>query len=238
MFSLLVRRGGLIDPPPMSEIDAHCHILPGIDDGAENEEMSLAIAHLLLELGVRQVVATPHVISDTYPNSTERILESVHRVQSLFEQRDVPLKVVPGAEYYAENEFLERISNDDVIAWDDKRYVLFESPMYQEPMLLDEIVFQLKSSGYTPLLAHAERYRYLQKNPARLDELRRLGARFQVNHPSFHLPKTSRRGEMARLLYVKGMVDQFGTDIHHATSGDRLLASRGDAKIFTVLANR
>ncbi len=222
----------------MSEIDAHCHILPGIDDGAQDEQTSIAIANLLLELGVRTVVATPHVISDIFPNSTEKILESVHKLRCLFKKIRLPLNIIPGAEYYVEKELLSRIRSGDLIAWGKERYVLFESPAEREPMLLEEVIFNLKSAGYTPLLAHPERYRFLQGHLERIDGLKRLGARFQVNHPSFHLPRISRSGELARLLYVKGYVDRFGTDIHRATLDDRALASRGDKRLFSRLNSR
>jgi tyrosine-protein phosphatase YwqE len=235
MFSLLVRRDGLIDPPAMSEVDSHCHILPKIDDGPANEKISIAIANLLLEMGVKTVVATPHVISDVYPNTTEQILEAVEKTNGLFSKIGLPLNVIAGAEYYLEKNFLDRIEADDLIGWGEERYVMFESPEEQEPMLLEDVVFHLKTAGYTPVLAHAERYRYLQKNPARIQDLRRLGVRFQINHPSFHLPKISRRGELARHLYIKGYADLLGTDIHRATSADRVLASKGDRRLFARL---
>jgi len=217
MFSLLVRRDGLIDPPAMGEVDSHCHLLPGIDDGPRGEREALAIARLLIEMGVRRVVATPHVIADVYPNTTERILAAVDSVRRLLRDSGLALEVVPGAEYYVEPDFQRRIERDDVLAFGEERYVLFESPVDHPPLMFDEIAFRLKSAGYTPLLAHAERYRFLQGNPQRVGELRRLGVRFQVNHPSFLLPKTSRRGEMARWLYIKGLVDLLGTDMHRAT---------------------
>jgi tyrosine-protein phosphatase YwqE len=235
MFSLLVRRDGLIDPPAMSEVDSHCHILPKIDDGPANENISIAIANLLLEMGVKTVVATPHVISDVYPNTTEQILEAVEKANVLFNRIGLPLNVLAGAEYYAEKTLLDRIAVDDLVAWGEERYVMFESSEEQEPMLLEEVIFNLKLAGYTPVMAHAERYRYLQKKPSRIQDLRRLGVRFQVNHPSFHLPKISRRGELARRLYIKGYADLLGTDIHRATSDDRILASKGDRRLFARL---
>ncbi|MDJ0763158.1 MAG: hypothetical protein QNJ97_09245 [Myxococcota bacterium] len=238
MFSVLVRRDGLIEPPPMSEVDAHCHILPGLDDGAPNEETAIAIAHLLVELGVVKVIATPHVISDIYPTSTDQILNATAALSTCFSRLGLPLKIVPGAEYYVERQFLDRAVKRDLLAWGKERYVLFEAPVYREPMLLEEVIFTLKSSGYTPLLAHAERYRFLQGNLDRIEALRRMGARFQVNHPSFHLPKVSRSGELARTLYIKGYADQFGTDIHRATSDDRVLAVSGDKRLFDRLNAR
>ncbi|MBW2277095.1 MAG: capsular biosynthesis protein [Deltaproteobacteria bacterium] len=218
MFSLLVRRDGLIDPPELGETDAHCHILPGIDDGPTDERGTLAIARLLIEMGVRHAVATPHVISDVFPNSTETIVETVERVKRLLAASGLDLSLSAGAEYYAEPDLLQRISSGDLLSFGLERYVLFEAPVERAPMLLEEAVFSLKSAGYTPLLAHAERYRFLQGDEDAVQRLRELGVRFQVNHPSFLLPKTSRRGEMARRLYIKGRVDVLGTDMHRAAS--------------------
>jgi len=161
MFSLLIRRDGLIDPPAMGRTDAHCHVLPGL-----------------------------------------------------------AIEVVAGAEYYAEPELLERIERRDLLAFGEERYVLFESPVEQQPMILEEIGFRLLAAGYTPLLAHVERYRFLQQDLEAVEHLRRIGIRFQVNHPSFHLPKTSHRGEMARRLYTKGFADVLGTDMHRAVPWD------------------
>ena len=213
----MIRRDGLIEPPPIGELDAHCHLLPGLDDGPPNEREALAIARLLLEMGVRTVVATPHVISDVYPNSTDVIINGVSRMRRLLSESGLALEILAGAEYYAENDLLDRIARDDLLAFGPEKYVLFESPVEHQPMVLEEIVFNLRSAGYTPLLAHVERYRYLQADQDRVEHLRRLGVCFQVNHPSFHLPKTSRRGEMARWLYTRGFVDLLGTDMHRAS---------------------
>jgi protein-tyrosine phosphatase len=221
MFSLLIRRDGLIDPPPMVETDAHCHIIPGIDDGPKDDLGALAMARLLCDMGVRNVVATPHVISDIYPNPTARIVGAVEKLQRLFSQSGLAIDVSAGAEYYAEGELLDRIERRDLLAFGEQKYVLFESPVERQPMILEEIAFCLRSAGYTPLLAHVERYRFLQGDLGAVARLRQIGVRFQVNHPSFHLPKTSRRGEMARLLYIKGLVDVLGTDMHRATPWDR-----------------
>lgn len=214
----MIRRDGLIEPPPIGELDAHCHLLPGLDDGPPNKREALAIARLLLEMGVRTVVATPHVISDVYPNSTDVILEAVSRMRKLLRESGLALEILAGAEYYAESDLLGRIAKDDLLAFGPEKYVLFESPVERQPMVLEEIVFNLRSAGYTPLLAHVERYRYLQADLDIVEHLRRLGVCFQVNHPSFLLPKTSRRGEMARWLYTRGFVDLLGTDMHRASS--------------------
>jgi protein-tyrosine phosphatase len=221
MFSLLIRRDGLIDPPPMGEIDSHCHILPGLDDGPKDDRGALAIARLLCEMGVRQVVATPHVISDVYPTRTDRIVRAVDALRRLLDLSGLALDVVPGAEYYAEPDLLDRIARRDLLSFGEERYVLFESPVARQPMVLEDVAFSLLSAGFTPLLAHVERYEFLRRDPGAVARLREIGVRFQVNHPSFHLPKTSRRGEMARSLYIKGLVDALGTDMHRVTAHER-----------------
>jgi protein-tyrosine phosphatase len=238
MFSLLVRRDGLIEPPKMTEVDSHCHLLPGLDDGADSDDTAIAIGHLLMELGVRTVVATPHVISDIYPNTTEAIMEAVEKMRRRFATVGLPLAIEAGAEYYVEADLLHRIERGDIISFGDEKHVMFEAPLSQKPMLLEEVVFSLTSAGYTPVLAHAERYRFLHSDMKAIEALRRMGVKLQVNHPSFHLPKTSTKGEMARRLYVKGMVDLLGTDIHKATRDDQALASRGDKRLFARLNSR
>ena len=237
MFSLLVRRDGLIDPPEMNEVDAHCHILPGLDDGPRNDRGSLAIARLLLEMGVRTVVATPHVISDIYPLTTKQILDATEKFRALLSDSGLSLEVLPGAEYYIERQLLDRITKNDLLAWGDDRCVLFELPLNQEPLIVEDVIFNLMASGYTPVLAHAERYRFLQGNGERVQKLRRMGARFQVNHPSFHLPKTSRQGEMARWLYIKGLVDFLGTDMHRAAPMERFIAERNERRLLRRISD-
>jgi tyrosine-protein phosphatase YwqE len=187
-----------------------------MDDGPKDERGSLAIANLLLELGVQKIFCTPHVISDLYPNTTDKIVQRVKEFQTTLTDAQIPLELIPGAEYYAEPDFLSRIEKGDILSTGEKRYVLFESPAEHPPRFLKDIVFALQLKGYTPLLAHVERYYFIQNDVKFAKELKRLGVAFQVNHPSFLLPKTSQRGNCARWLYKKGFVDVLGSDIHRA----------------------
>ncbi|MBN2801464.1 MAG: hypothetical protein JXR91_00065 [Deltaproteobacteria bacterium] len=222
MFSLFIRRDGLIEPPQIGETDHHCHILCGIDDGPATMEGSVNIAKILLSMGIKTVTATPHIISDLYPNTPAGIRQSVEELQNELIEKNLPLKVVAGAEYYAEQSFLESIEQNALLSFGDEKYVLFECPVETEPMILESIIFQLKSNGYTPLLAHAERYHFLQRDFKLAAHLKNLGVHFQVNHPSFLLPKTTHTGEMARKLYIKGFVNVLGTDMHRATSAKEI----------------
>ena len=217
MFSLFIRRDGLIDPPQIGDVDHHCHILPSIDDGPATVEGSLAIAGILLSMGITTVTATPHVISDVYPNSTEKIINAVKNFKEILMQNGLPLKIDAGAEYYTESSFIKKIEAHDILSFGEKNHVLFESPVETPPILFENVIFHLKSNGYTPLLAHAERYRFLQKDWNMVKHLKNLGVDFQANHPSFMLPKTSHTGEMARKLYLKGYINALGTDMHKAT---------------------
>ncbi len=217
MFSLLVRRNGLIEPPELGRVDHHCHILPGIDDGPSTLQGSLEIAHLLFTMGIRKIVATPHVISDLFPNTSSVIVEAVNTLQQYLDLHRVGIRIVAGAEYYCEPALLALVARDDLLSFGEQKYVLFESPVRQAPAMLKELTFSLKGFGYSPLLAHAERYHFLQRDFDLAVELKRIGVSFQVNHPSFLLPGTSRSGNLARLLYKKGMVDVLGSDMHRAT---------------------
>ena len=226
MFSLLVRRDGLIDPPELGDTDYHCHILPGIDDGPRDMKSATALALRLVEMGVSTVVASPHVISDVYPNTRKSILIKTKQFQREIRQQGIPLTVVPGAEYYCEQSFLKLVEEEPLLSFGAENYVLFESPV-DTPVMMKEIVFMLRSSGYVPLLAHVERYRFIQNDFEFAHELKRLGVAFQVNHPSFGLSRNSKSGDLARLLHKKGMIDLFGTDMHRAP---QLIASAGKTR--------
>ncbi len=226
MFSLFIRRDGLIDPPAIGNIDHHCHILFGIDDGPSTIEGSIAIARILLDMEVSEVIATPHVISDIYPNTSKIIIDTAAKLILELNRINLPLKLICGAEYYTEQFFINLIEKRDVLSFGDKNYVLFESPVENPPMLLESVIYHLKSNGYTPLLAHAERYHFLQRDFEMVKHLKSLGVHFQVNHPSFMLPKTSHTGEMARKLYLKGYVDLLGTDMHKATPVQQVQPSK------------
>lgn len=207
--------------------DMHSHLLPGLDDGAETLGHSLELLRALREMGFRKLVMTPHIMGDFYKNTPEGIrtaLEALRSAATAAGLDDVELDCA--AEYYLD-EFLGRKLADgtEMLTFGgDKRYLLFETSYMNEPLNLYEIIFELKSQGYRPVLAHPERYTYFYGRFNEVENLRsNHGVLLQLNLNSlsgYYSPMAKR---VAEQLVDGGLVDFVGTDTHHLRHTETLL---------------
>ena len=207
--------------------DMHSHLLPGLDDGAETVEHSLDLLRALRELGYRKLIMTPHIMGDFYKNTPEGIRAALQQLREAAAEAgldDVALDCA--AEYYLD-EFLGRKLADgtEMLTFGgDKRYLLFETSYMNEPLNLFEIIFELKAQGYTPVLAHPERYTYFYGRFAEVEALRRdYGVLLQVNLNSLAGYYSPAAKKVAEQLVDNGLVDFVGTDTHHLRHTDTLL---------------
>ena len=205
----------------------HSHLLPGLDDGAETIEHSLELLQALRALGYRKLVMTPHIMGDFYKNTPEGIraaLQLLREAAAGAGLGDVELECA--AEYYLD-EFLGRKLTDgtEMLTFGgDKRYLLFETSYMNEPLNLFDIIFELKTQGYTPVLAHPERYTYFYGRFAEIERLRRdYGVLLQVNLNSLAGYYSPAAKKVAEQLIDGGLVDFVGTDTHHLRHTDTLL---------------
>ena len=205
----------------------HSHLLPGLDDGAETIEHSLELLQALRALGYRKLVMTPHIMGDFYKNTPEGIraaLQLLREAAAGAGLGDVELECA--AEYYLD-EFLGRKLADgtEMLTFGgDKRYLLFETSYMNEPLNLFDIIFELKAQGYTPVLAHPERYTYFYGRFAEIERLRRdYGVLLQVNLNSLAGYYSPAAKKVAEQLIDGGLVDFVGTDTHHLRHTDTLL---------------
>ena len=225
--------GGVMLPSPTVptlatlEVDMHSHLLPGLDDGAETIEHSLELLQALRALGYRKLVMTPHIMGDFYKNTPEGIraaLQLLREAAAGAGLGDVELECA--AEYYLD-EFLGRKLADgtEMLTFGgDKRYLLFETSYMNEPLNLFDIIFELKAQGYTPVLAHPERYTYFYGRFAEIERLRRdYGVLLQVNLNSLAGYYSPAAKKVAEQLIDGGLVDFVGTDTHHLRHTDTLL---------------
>ena len=144
--------------------DMHSHVLPGLDDGAETIEHSLQLLRELREGGFHKLVMTPHIMGDFYKNTPEEIraaLAQLREAAAAAGMADVALECA--AEYYLDEFLGEKLRDGtEMLSFGgEKRYLLFETSYMNEPLNLKEIIFELKSQGYIPVMAHPERYTYL-----------------------------------------------------------------------------
>ncbi|MDB5233557.1 MAG: capsular biosynthesis protein [Hymenobacter sp.] len=215
--------------PPFEGLvaDMHSHLLPGLDDGAETVEHSLALLRELRSLGFRKLIMTPHIMGDFYKNTPEGIRAALHLLREAASAAGLgDVEMDCAAEYYLD-EFLGRKLADgtEMLTFGGaKRYLLFETSYMNEPLNLYEIVFELKAQGYMPVLAHPERYTYLYGRFADIEKLRRdHGVLLQVNLNSLAGYYSPAAKKVAEQLIDGGLVDFVGTDTHHLRHTDTLL---------------
>lgn len=203
--------------------DCHCHLLPGLDDGAQTPAESLRLARRLAAWGFRRVVCTPH-IAYRYRNTPQTIRTACERLQRALREEAVPLETVPSAEYRLIPEtWPEVVRRGWFLPWDGDR-LLVELPIRSRVFLgdLDPLreFARLRDAGFVPVLAHPERYGYLRYGE--LQAFCRAGVLLQVNYPSL----CGKYGEEVRLrareLLAQGLVAYFGTDLHAEADAELL----------------
>ncbi|GAB3293357.1 tyrosine-protein phosphatase [Hymenobacter humi] len=207
--------------------DMHSHVLPGLDDGAETVEHSLDLLRALRNMGFRKLIMTPHIMGDFYKNTPESIRESLQQLRESAVKAGLgDMALECAAEYYLD-EFLGRKLADgtEMLTFGgDKRYLLFETSYMNEPLNLFEIIFELNAQGYTPVLAHPERYTYLYGRLADIERMRRdFGVLLQVNLNSLAGYYSPAAKKVAEQLIDAGLVDFVGTDTHHLRHTETLL---------------
>lgn len=195
--------------------DHHSHILPGVDDGVKKMETSLKVLEHYEQLGIAEVWCTPHVMEDI-PNTTEGLKA---RFAELCEAYHGPIKLHLAAEYMMDALFEERLEQGDLMKLGNAgNQVLVETSYFTPPMDMDGILRRIKQKGLYPMLAHPERYVYM--NQKRYTELKDNGIRFQLNLSSLAGAYGSEAKDKALWILKKEYYNLVGSDLHSLRNAD------------------
>lgn len=167
-------------------IDIHAHILPGVDDGSESMQTSIQMAKMAAESGVHTLIVTPHCNKEgTFDNFyDEYFIERFQTLAKEIEQENIPLQVLPGMEVYATEEVPRLLHKGKLITLNHSRYLLMEFGNYQDLSLLEFLFQELSDLGLHPIIAHPERYPYVQQHPDMVCDWLERGCYLQVNKGS------------------------------------------------------
>ncbi len=201
--------------------DIHSHFIPGIDDGAQTPEESIALLQRMQQLGYKKVITTPHVMSDHYRNTPEIILRGRDALREIIAKENIALELDAAAEYYLDHEFEAQVKAKSLLTFGDA-YVLFELPFIAEPPMLDRVVFELQTAGYRPVLAHVERYFFYHSRYDRILALREKGVLLQLNINSIGGYYSPAVRKLAERLIDDKQIDMLGSDCHHIRHLDRM----------------
>ncbi|MBP2646365.1 MAG: ywqE [Firmicutes bacterium] len=195
-------------------IDLHSHILPEMDDGAENLDMSLTMLSMASKGGTTTMVATPHVIGESVCPEWETIVQETKVLNREAACRGIAVTLYPGAEVAIDLEFLNKISGPGPYCLNGGRYMLVELPAREIPGWTDEFFFYLQTKEIIPILAHPERHPEIQQKPEQLLEWIHKGILVQINAGSLKGQWGTKVKKAAQLLVLNQLVHAFGSDAH------------------------
>jgi len=181
-------------------IDIHCHVLPGMDDGAKDEDVALSMLQMAEDSGTTAIIATPHVIDGDWLPSWDKIVQKCQDLQEMSRDRGLSICLYPGAEVAITMDMLDLISGPGAYCLNGGKYMLVELPSTHIPEWVDEFLFRLQAKDITPVLAHPERHPKIDRNPQILWEWARRGILMQVNAPSIVGVMGRRVQKVAELL--------------------------------------
>jgi tyrosine-protein phosphatase YwqE len=223
-------------------VDIHSHLIPAIDDGAKDMERSIELILSLKKMGYKKLITTPHV-SDMFQNSSEKILEAYENLKEELLSQKIEIEIEVAAEYYADEHFEKLLTQGELLTFGEEKYLLFELSYFTSPQDLESLIYDIKLAGYTPVLAHPERYVYFHNNIEKYQDIKDMGVLFQINLVSIANYYSAEVMKAVKALIVNGMVDFIGSDTHHTRHINFLKKSFSTAlykKIFkhnTILNN-
>lgn len=207
-------------------IDLHCHILPGIDDGAASAEIACAMAEHAWQSGVTAIVATPHCNLPGFRHNYrgEAYAARLDRLRELLQQRSIPIRLLPGAEVFADPENIrDLIAERRLITLNHSRYLLVEFDFGTPPQLLCRTLDAIRNRGLIPVIAHPERYAAVQDRPALAAQWFYQGYLLQLNKGSLLGLLGRRAMETGRGLLAHGLAHVIASDAHDDVRPDHRL---------------
>ena len=197
-------------------IDIHTHILPGLDDGAADIYDSIEMASLAYEYGTKVIVATPHCnIPGEFDNYFgDNYVRTFQKTKEIIQREQPGITLLAGMEVFTTEDLPRLLTEGKIFPINRTRYVLMEFDFAEDPDFADEILRQVKEVRAIPLIAHAERYEFVQDNPRIVYRWKQLGYEVQINKGSF----MGRFGEDARTaayeLLNHNLVTVVASDAH------------------------
>lgn len=193
-------------------IDLHSHILPELDDGAGSLRESLRMARMAVDSGITVMAATPHCAHDR----AMEVRESWQLLCEALQESEIPLKLLPGMEIFGTPDTVRLLKEGKLLTLNDSQYPLVEFGFHSTGDEETLILRSLCRAGYRPIVAHPERYSYVQRSPRLVNQWFRMGCLIQVNRGSL-LGRFGRQAQaMAVELVERGFATVVATDAHSA----------------------
>jgi protein-tyrosine phosphatase len=196
-------------------IDLHCHLLPGIDDGAKDLDTSLAMARIASSEGVTTIACTPHILPGVYNNRGPAIRQAVARLRERVSEAGIPIRLVTGADVHIAPDLALELGDGRALTLNDSRYLLLEPPHRRLPPRLEDLIFGLQAGGYVPILTHPERLFWIEDHYDLIKRLVRNSVLMQITAGSLTGRFGRRPRYWAERMLDEGLCHLLATDAHN-----------------------
>jgi len=196
-------------------VDIHSHIIPGIDDGSENMEMTLEMLRNAEKDGTKEIVATPHYLLEYGESTIKEVKVLVEEINSLLNKEEINIKIYSGQEVYFNENIIENYMEGNIGTINDSRYMLIEFPMHKfdEKKIFDTL-YELQIRDIVPIIAHPERYIPFRDEPSLINNFIEEGYLFQMNAGSIEGKFGERIKKTAHLFLENNIYNFIGSDAH------------------------
>ncbi len=195
-------------------IDVHSHILPNIDDGSRSIDETFNLIKEAKEAGFEGIICTSHYMENYYETDRPEREVWINAVHENLEAKNINMNLYLGNEIYMSDNIIKLLEEGKATTMNDTSYVLFELPMNAEPMNLYDMIYEMQQYKIVPILAHPERYSFVQTDPELIYDLIDKGVLMQANYGSI----VGQYGKKAQMIVQKflenNMIHMLGTDAH------------------------
>ncbi|MFT8319989.1 MAG: CpsB/CapC family capsule biosynthesis tyrosine phosphatase [Bacillus sp. (in: firmicutes)] len=199
-------------------IDIHCHILPGIDDGAKTMEDSLEMAKVAAGEGIKTIIATPHHRNNQFTNKKADILQNVEDLNKVLVQEKLPITILPGQEVRIFGEVLEDYEKGEILTLNHTKYLFIEFPSSSVPRYAERLLYDIQTQGIIPIIVHPERNKELQEKPELMYKLVKNGTLTQVTAASVCGYFGKKVKQFSEQLIESNLTHFIASDAHNITS--------------------
>lgn len=195
-------------------IDMHCHVLPGLDDGPRDMDEAVDMARMAVADGICGIICTPHWHPTIWPNEGNGIAQAVRCLSDRLCAEGVELKLWPGSELSFDPTLVDGLNNGRIASLAGSRWVLLELPPGSAPPAIDEFLLALRQNGHEVVLAHPERYIYVERDPLRLHAWVEMGVTVQITAASLLGRLGPKLAALCHLMLEHRLVHFLASDGH------------------------
>lgn len=195
-------------------IDIHSHLIPNVDDGAKSPEETIELIKEAREAGITDIILTPHYIINSYEQNAETLILLKDKLQQIINSENIKVNLHIGMEVYITDNLVEILKQNKILTLAGSKYLLMELPLNTNVQYLDMVIFKLIENNIIPIIAHPERYKFVQEDPSKVRELIDSGCLIQSNIGSILGIYGKKAKKTIKYLLKNDLINFIATDTH------------------------